>query len=69
MERLQTKPYDGPPIDYEALRRDIREYITLCHRYGYVPDAFAFSTGMVQRWGYVPGREIERLINEEEAQG
>ncbi|RAU96807.1 hypothetical protein DQG13_19825 [Paenibacillus sp. YN15] len=67
MERFQTKPYDGPLHDYEALRRDVREYVTLCHRQGLRPDAFAFSTGMVQRWGYVPGRTIERMIAEEES--
>lgn len=69
MERLHTTPYDGPPVDTEALRRDIREYVRNCREAGEVPDAFAFAITYGLRWGDVPGREIDRTITEENEKG
>jgi hypothetical protein len=61
MDRLHTT--SAP--DY--LAQDIADYVAYCRKHSSVPDAYAFALSYAPRHNSVAGREIERLINEEEA--
>ncbi|GGF88192.1 hypothetical protein [Paenibacillus abyssi] len=44
---------------------DVRDYVDYCRDINVKPDAFAFSTLHRRKYGGVPGREIQRLLDEE----